>query len=193
MNAQLLLTAAVAMAISAAAQEREDQLVQPVPSVDLVRYAGTWFEIARFPNRFQEKCTGDVTASYTVLEDGTIQVVNRCRKEDGTFDEAEGKARRKSEEEPSSKLEVRFAPAFLSFLPFVWADYWVIDLAPDYSYAVVSGPSREYLWILSRSPIMEQARYDEILDRLRVQSFDVSRLVKTKQSAGEGIEPGESK
>ncbi len=193
MNAQLLLATALAMAISAAAQETEKRPVQTVPSVDLVRYAGTWFEIARFPNRFQEKCIGDVTASYTVLEDGTIQVVNRCRKEDGTFDEAEGKARRKSEEEPSSKLEVRFAPAFLSFLPFVWADYWVIDLAPDYSYAVVSGPSREYLWILSRSPKMDQARYDEILDRLRAQSFDVSRLVKTKQSPGERNEPVQNK
>ncbi len=193
MNAHFVLTTAVAMAISASAQESKDRPVQPVPSVDLVRYAGTWFEIARFPNRFQEKCTGDVTASYTVLEDGTIQVVNKCRKEDGTFDEAEGKARRKSEEEPSSKLEVRFAPAFLSFLPFVWADYWVIDLAPDYSYAVVSGPSREYLWILSRSPRMEQARYDEILDRLRAQGFDVSRLVKTKQSPGERNEPVQNK
>ena len=125
--------------------------LEPVPSIDLNRYIGTWYEIARLPNSFQEKCLGDVTANYSFNDDGTIRVINRCRKENGEMTEAEGKARRLSMDEPNSKLEVRFAPAWLSWLPFVWGNYWVIELAEDYSYAVVGEPKREYLWILSRT------------------------------------------
>ncbi|HEX7572010.1 MAG TPA: lipocalin family protein, partial [Bacteroidota bacterium] len=93
--------------------------LQAVRSVDLPRYCGTWYEIARFPNRFQKECVSNVTATYTLLDDGTIRVVNRCRRANGDTSEAEGKARRKSDAEPASKLEVRFAPAFLSIFPFV--------------------------------------------------------------------------
>jgi apolipoprotein D and lipocalin family protein len=152
-----------------------------VPDVDLARYAGTWYEIARFPNRFQKQCMGYVTATYTLLEDGQIKVVNRCRTEEGSFEEVEGQARRKSDTDPLTKLQVRFAPAFLSFLPFVWGDYWIIDLASDYSYAVIGEPDRKYLWILSRSPGMDDAVYGRILARLREQQYDISRLVRTKQ------------
>ncbi len=97
------------------------------------------------------------------------------------MEEAEGRARRKSDAEPPTKLQVRFAPAILSFLPFVWGDYWIIDLAPDYSYVAVGEPSREYLWILSRTPRLDEAVYAGILDRLREQRYDVSRLMRTKQ------------
>jgi apolipoprotein D and lipocalin family protein len=155
--------------------------LEVVPEVDLARYQGTWFEIARFPNRFQKQCTGNVTATYTLLEDGQIKVVNRCRNEEGTIEEAEGRARRKSDSAPLTKLQVRFAPAFLSFLPFVWGDYWIIDLAQDYSYAVIGEPDRKYLWILSRSPGMDEAVYSRILARLNEQQYDISRLVRTKQ------------
>jgi apolipoprotein D and lipocalin family protein len=85
-----------------------------VDSVDLRRYVGTWYEIARLPNRFQDECAGNVTATYTMLENGEIKVVNRCRDEDGEMKEAEGRVRRASDDEPNSKLKVRFAPAFLS-------------------------------------------------------------------------------
>ena len=155
--------------------------LQVVPSVDLKRYMGTWYEIARLPNPFQKKCISDVTAFYTILEDGTIRVVNRCRTETGEFIESEGKARRKSDDEPNSKLEVRFAPAFLSFLPMVWGKYWVIDLAPDYSYAVVGEPNREYLWILSRTQAMTQETYDAIALKLRERGYDPAGLVRTPQ------------
>lgn len=155
--------------------------LEPVPAVDLHRYMGTWYEVARLPNSFQEKCVGDVTAHYTLQDDGTIKVINKCRKENGETTEVEGKARRKSEDEPSSRLEVRFAPAWLSWLPFVWANYWVIDLADDYSYAVVGEPGREYLWILSRTPKMDDEVYEKILERVRKQGYDTRALVKTKQ------------
>jgi len=156
--------------------------VKPVPAVDLVRYAGTWYEIARFPNRFQKECRSDVTATYSLLDDGQILVINRCRTATGERKEAEGKARRKGEDEPTSKLQVRFAPAILSFLPFVWADYWVIDLAEDYSYAVVGEPSREYLWILARSPVLADGTYEGITRRLRQQGYDPALLIRTSNS-----------
>jgi apolipoprotein D and lipocalin family protein len=150
-----------------------------VASVDLVRYSGTWYEIARLPNRFQTKCAGDVTATYTLLPDGDISVVNRCRAGDGQITESEGRARRAGEE--GAKLEVRFAPAFLSFLPFVWGDYWIIELAPDYSYAVVGEPKRRYLWILARAKRMEEGVLQEILGRVRAQGYDTTPLLRTSQ------------
>ena len=180
MNMLLLISALI---IPIAPQDPGDahqqKPVEVVPSIDLQRYVGTWHEIARFPNTFQRKCAGDVTATYTLLEDGTIKVVNRCRGADGETTEAVGKVRRMSDDEPNSKLEVRFAPAILSFLPFVWGNYWVIDLAADYSYAVVGEPSREYLWILARTPSLDAATYAGILERITRQGYDTSRLIHT--------------
>ncbi len=166
-------------------EDPEYQPLRVVPSVDLVRYSGTWYEIARLPNRFQRQCVGDVKATYTLLEDGEIRVINSCMNEDGETESVEGRARRKNGEEPSSKLEVRFAPAFLSFLPFVWGDYWIIDLDPDYAYAVVGEPKREYLWILARSPDLSNDLYEKILSRLRAQRYDTALLVKTRHSRTE--------
>jgi len=159
--------------------EAQHEPLQVVPRIDLVRYAGTWYEIARFPNRFQRDCAGNVTATYTLLDDGTISVVNRCSQSNGEMKEASGKARRLSDDEPNSKLEVRFAPAILSFLPFVWGNYWVIDLADDYSFAVIGEPNREYLWILARSPSLDADTYGKILDRITRQGYDISKLVRT--------------
>lgn len=99
--------------------------------------------------------------------------------------EATGRARRASDDEPNSKLKVRFAPAFLAFLPFVWGDYWVIDLSPEYTYAVVGEPNRNYLWILSRTPTLPDSTIQGILSRMRSQGYDVSGLVFTKQTVRE--------
>ena len=156
--------------------------VQVVPSVDLTRYTGTWYEIARYPNRFQDFCVGDVTATYTLLEEGEIEVINRCRNAAGEMKEAVGKARKQDADGPDTKLEVRFAPAFLSFLPFVWGDYWIIDLASDYSYAVIGGPDREYLWILARSSMMADSTWSGISRRLILQGFNPAQLVKTSHT-----------
>jgi apolipoprotein D and lipocalin family protein len=177
----ILLGLLIGTTYSLAGDDSAKGALEAVPSVDLNRYVGTWYEIARFPNSFQRMCTGDVTANYTLLDDGTVKVVNRCRKENGEMTEAEGRAKRVGQDEPSSKLLVRFAPSWLSWLPFVWANYWVIDLAEDYSYAVIGEPSREYLWILSRTPKMEDAVYENILQRIRAKGYDTSALVKTRQ------------
>ena len=156
--------------------------LQAVSSIDMGRYLGLWYEIARLPNSFQEKCAGEVTATYSLFDDGDIRVVNRCRKENGDIAEAEGRARRASADGPNSKLKVRFAPAFLAFLPFVWGDYWVIDIAPDYSYAVVGEPGRKYLWVLARTPALDEGVLAGILDRVRAQGYDTSSLIRTRQS-----------
>lgn len=152
-----------------------------VSNIDLEKYSGTWFEIARLPNKFQNKCAGNVTATYKLLEDGKISVINRCKKNDGSIIEAEGIVKLANKNGPNSKLKVRFAPAILSFLPFVWGDYWIIELAEDYSYAVVGEPKRNYLWILSRTPQIDEELYNNLLKKIRLHGYDVDKLVKTKQ------------
>jgi apolipoprotein D and lipocalin family protein len=154
-----------------------------VPTVDIGRYAGTWYEIARYPNRFQRQCVGDVVARYRSLPDGTIEVINSCRTVSGR-DEVQGAARPLAAGD-FARLEVRFAPAWLSFLPFVWGQYWVINLAADYSYAVIGEPSREYLWVLARSPHIDDATLQELLQHAAGQGYDPARVVRTAQTGTE--------
>ena len=156
-----------------------DNAVKAVSRVDLARYAGRWYEVARFPNSFQKSCAGEVTATYTVLPENQVKVVNACRKTNGQQMSAQALA--KPANTSFSQLKVRFAPAFLSFIPLVWADYWVIDLADDYSYAVVGTPDRDYLWILSRTPQLDEKTFGKLVERAAAQGFATNRLVKTRQ------------
>ncbi|MBA4313413.1 MAG: lipocalin [Chlorobiaceae bacterium] len=172
----------VIISASLKAQDKSKQPLEVVPSVDLARYCGMWYEIARLPNGFQTKCAGDVVATYTLLDDGQIKVVNRCQKEDGEVTEAEGRAKRASDDEPNSKLKVRFAPAILSFLPFVWGNYWVLEIDTAYTYAVIGEPDREYLWVLSRTPKMDENIIQGILGRMKERGFDVAKIMRTKQT-----------
>jgi apolipoprotein D and lipocalin family protein len=172
---------ALALLVVASAAVGDERLpVEPVPELDLARYAGTWYEIARLPFRYQKDCAHSVVVHYALRDDGRVDVTNRCVRADGTVSEARGLAKRSGASRPASALKVRFAPAFLSFLSAVWADYWVIDLAPDYGHAAVGGPDRKYLWILSRAPEMPEAQYREVVDRL-ARVYDVSGLVRTEQ------------
>ena len=178
---------AATVAIAAAAMlqlanARAQAPVRTVPFVDLNRYAGDWFEIARFENRFQRRCVSDVRASYARRADGRIDVVNRCRTADG-HTEARGVARLLGEQ-TQAKLKVRFAPAWLSWLPPVWGDYWIIGLAPGYSWAVVGDPGREYLWILARTPGLDAESMAAARTAAQDSGFDVGRLVQTPQEAG---------
>lgn len=160
----------------------------PVPSVDLQRYMGRWHELARFPNRFQSDCIGPATADYRLQPGGTVQVINRCPQAGGKVDEAIGEARRVGDV-GSPKLEVRFAPAWLSWLPMVWGNYWVIDLDPAYQLAVVSEPKREYLWVLARQPQLDNATWEALMARLRAQGFDLSRLQRAAPAASAPSRP----
>jgi len=159
----------------AAATVAAQPALPTVSALDLDRYAGQWYEIARYPNSFERDCVRDVTATYTRNADGTVQVVNACRKADGSVMRAEGLARMAV---PPAKLEVRFAPAWLSWLPLVWADYWVIDLASDYSYAIVGEPSRDYLWILARDPRLPDATLERIVAKLPDLGYEPEKLVR---------------
>lgn len=156
--------------------------VQTVASVDLDRYVGTWFEIARFPNKFQRKCLGDVRAIYAQRPDGRIDVTNSCRVKSGEVEDAKGVAR-VVDQDTRARLEVRFAPAVLSFLPMVWGDYWVIGLADDYSWAVVGTPDREYLWVLARTAAMNDDTWQRAIETATNNGFDTARLERTSQGA----------
>ena len=173
----LLIAATLQTAI---AEAQTPPAVRTIPFVDLDRYAGEWFEIARFPNRFQRECVGDVRATYTPRPDGRVNVVNRCRTADGST-EARGIAR-VVDEHSFARLQVRFAPAWLSFLPVVWGDYWIIGLAPDYSWAVVGDPGRDYLWVLSRTSRLDDVPAAAALAAARNNGFDVKHLVQTPQT-----------
>jgi apolipoprotein D and lipocalin family protein len=154
--------------------------VTPIPSLDVPRYMGTWYEIAKYPNRFQKNCASGTTATYRLRPDKTVEVINRCRRADGRLDQAAGTARQIGAADAPT-LEVRFAPEWLSLLPMVWGDYWVIDLDPDYQLAAVSDPRREYLWILSRTPTVPADTYKALLERLARQGFDLAKLQPTPQ------------
>lgn len=167
---RVLLSPLLALLVGGCVTTTEREGLPPlttVSAVDLDRYLGTWFEIASFPQSFQAGCTA-TTATYTKKDDGTIEVKNECVV-DGKPKVALGRAR---VGESSAKLEVSF------FGPF-WADYWVISLADDYSWAVVGHPSRDYLWILSRTPSLDGATYEDILSDLAARGYDTTRLVKT--------------
>lgn len=151
-----------------------------VASLDVQRYMGTWYEIAKYPNWFQKKCVAETRAEYRLQVGGSVQVINRCRRENGDIDEAIGEARQIGPP-TSAKLKVRFAPSWLSLLPFVWGDYWVVDLDESYQLVAVSEPKREYLWVLSRTPKVEPGIYAALLGRLKGQGFDLGRLELTKQ------------
>lgn len=177
----VLLGITLALLHVQAQAQAPDTSVKTIASLDVPRYLGTWYEVAKFPNWFQKKCVGNTKAIYSLRPDGNLRVLNSCKQADGDTSEAEGTARQIGAKD-SPKLEVRFAPAWLSFLPMVWGDYWVIDLDAQYQLAAVSDPKREYLWVLSRTPQADPKAYDDLLRRLQAQQFDVRKLDLTPQN-----------
>jgi apolipoprotein D and lipocalin family protein len=176
-----LLVLVCLAAFSASAQaDNNPAPLSAIASLDVPRYLGTWYEIAKYPNWFQKKCVAKTNANYQLKTDGSLEVVNRCQLENGEMSVAIGSAKQIGLAN-SAKLKVRFAPAWLSFIPAVWGDYWVIDLDDNYQVAVVSEPKREYLWILSRTPAVDAKAYAELLARLGKKGFDLSKLEVTKQ------------
>ncbi len=162
----------ILLAGSAMAQDKPP--LEVVESVDLQRYLGKWYEIASYPAWFQKGCTGS-TADYTMMPDGRIRVINRCRKKglDGPLKESKGKAE-VVDTTTNAKLKVWF------FWPFK-GNYWIIELDDDYQWAVVGEPGRKYLWILSRTPKMDEAVFQGILSRLPQKGYDPGRLQRTLQ------------
>ncbi|TCS33310.1 apolipoprotein D and lipocalin family protein [Paucimonas lemoignei] len=165
--------------IASDSQSSETAPLSTISSLDVARYMGDWYEIAKYPNRFQKKCASDDRAEYSLRNDGSVQVVNRCKLENGDANQVTGTARQIGGP-TSPKFEVRFAPAWLSFIPAVWGDYWIIDLDDAYQLVAVSEPERKYLWILSRQPQVPQQQYEELLKRLEQKGFDTRKLVPTR-------------
>jgi apolipoprotein D and lipocalin family protein len=162
---------------AAASLKAEDRPLDVVPFVDIQKYLGTWYEIATIPQRFQKGCVG-VTADYVLRKDGDIDVVNTCRQ--GTLDGKVRTARGKAwvvDKKTNAKLKVRF------FWPFTGA-YWVIGLDADYKWAIVGNPGRNYLWILSRTPQMDDALYNELLRLIADKGYDLAKIKKTLQPGG---------
>lgn len=157
-------------------------LAQPlatVEHVDLDRYLGKWYEIASIPQYFQRQCVRDVTAEYA-LKNGAISVINRCTTASGEVSEAEGQARI-VDTFSNAKLEVTFVKLF-GWRYLFGGDYWVIDLAPDYRYAVVGHPSRKYAWVLAKSPQVSSQDLASIEERLKVNGYDTCGLLTTSQT-----------
>lgn len=149
--------------------------LETVPRVDLDRYLGTWYEIARYPHRFQAGCVGSM-ATYSALPDGRIRVENQCREGalDGPVRRATGVAWAAANDPSNARLEVQFLWPFRG-------DYWIIALDPDYRYAVVGHPSREYLWILARTPQLDPELYQRLLGMIAAHGYDLRRLERTLQ------------
>ena len=142
---------------------------------------GTWFEIAKYPNWFQRTCVSNTKAEHRPQPDGAVQVVNRCTTDGGQVKEAIGTARQIGAAN-SPKLQVQFTPAWLSFISFLWADYWVIDLDANYQLVAVSEPKREYLWVLSRTSEVNPTAYAGLLARLEEKGFNLRKLERTRQA-----------
>src|SRR4029078_9254224 len=153
-----------------ALEGRKDEL-EVVPSVDLTRYVGRWYELARLPNAFQKKCADTVTAAYTMGANGKIEVINRCRKASGEYATHQGKAKI-VDKKTNAKLKVTF------FWPF-YGDYWILDLGPNYEYAVVGAPNRDYLWGLSRTPQLDEQLFQRLLREMATRGFATDRMIRT--------------
>jgi len=152
--------------------------LKTVQSVDLKRYKGLWYEIAKIPNRFQRKCASRTTAQYALREDGKLDVINRCNTQERKVIEARGIARI-VDSESNAKLKVSFVK--ILGISLFWGDYWIIGLGEEYDFAVVGTPSRKYGWILSRTPSLSQEKLEEIYKILREQGYNPDEFEITPQ------------
>jgi apolipoprotein D and lipocalin family protein len=183
MKKPVFLAATLLAASTAMAQPSSLPPLQPLPSLDVAPYMGTWYQVLWFPNRFQKQCVSNTAATYRDLGNGTVEVLNRCQTADGKPDSVTGVARPPAgvsridagKLQPA-RLEVSFLPAWLRWTGIGWGAYWVIDLAPDGRYAIISEASREYLWVLSRQPALTPQDDAAIRAKLQGLGFDLAKL-----------------
>jgi apolipoprotein D and lipocalin family protein len=149
-----------------------------VDQVDLNRYAGLWYEIAKIPNSFQDQCAYGTTAEYKLEKDGSIEVINKCFDENGEPDIAGGVANI-VDKKTNAKLEVSFV-SFLGIRPF-WGDYWIIGLDDNYQWAVVGTPGRKYGWVLSRTPSLPDETMQKIFSILKEQNYNPDSFEMSEQ------------
>lgn len=157
--------------------------VTAVHHLDLTRYLGRWYEICRLPLKWEDETATDITANYSLNEDGNVRVDNRCFDEDGKPSQAIGEAT--AVDEANSRLKVTFLPEFIRWIPFTSGDYWVLRIDPDYRVALVGTPDRKYLWVLAREPNLPAGTLDEYLSEARRQGFHLDRLITPRHTGRE--------
>jgi len=176
----LLAAIAVWMLVAVAVA---DPPVQPVERLDLQRYAGTWFEIARTPNKLQERCVGDATVTWSPVDAHAARLVRRCREAGDRWSETAGDAIGEDGDRTGARFQLSYVPSWLRWWPQARDRHWVVLLDDAYHYAVVSDPARRSVWILARTPSLDRGTYAGILDMLRDRKYPVDRLVATPQRA----------
>jgi len=147
-----------------------------IPHLDLNKYLGRWYEICRLPLRWEDETATDITANYSLNDDGNVRVDNRCFDEDGKPSRAVGEA--VPIDDANSRLKVTFLPEFVRWIPFTKGDYWVLKIDPEYRTALVGTPDRKYLWVLSRQPRLSEETEAEYLNEARRQGFDLAKLIR---------------
>jgi len=157
-----------------------DTDVRSVDTLDLQRYLGLWFEIGRLPLRYEDDDATDVTAEYSLNDDGTVQVDNRCLNEDGEPTQALGQA--VPDEAHAGRLRVTFLPEGLRWIPFTKADYWVLKIDDAYRHALVGTPDHKYLWLLSREAHIDDGIREEYLAEARSQGYELESWIEASQS-----------
>ncbi len=175
---------AAAMTQSAAADMPP---LKAVATLDVSKYMGRWYQVALYPNRFQSDCASDTEARYTLLDNGDVTVLNQCRTQNGSMDTAQGIAQAatpvSSGQLSPAQLKVSFLPRWLRWTGWGWGNYWVVQLADDYRYAVVSEPTRQFLWVLSRTPAMKPQDEADVFSYLQRNGFDLARVQRHSQSS----------
>lgn len=154
--------------------------VTAVRHVDLNKYLGDWFEICRLPLKWEDEHAADITATYSLADNGKIRVDNRCLNNEGKSTQAVGLA--EPIDETHAKLTVSFMPQLLRWIPFTNGDYWILKLADDYSVALVGTPNREHLWLLARQPRVGAEIERMYLNEAVSQGFDLSKIIHPVQS-----------
>lgn len=159
---------------------RPEQTVTSVVRLDLERYLGLWYEAGRLPLRFEDAAASDVTAEYSLRDDGTVRVDNRCIDAEGEPTQALGQA--DPDPEHPGRLRVSFLPAAIRWIPFTRADYWVLKIDDAYRHALVGTPDRKHLWLLSRDPHPDEAVQREFLTEARRQGYELAEWIRPAQS-----------
>lgn len=177
---KLILILSVAFTLNLYSEENGP--VKTVDFVDLSRYIGTWYEVASIPQKFQKECSRKSAAEYSLTDSGEIKVINSCETSSGSRKIVEGRAK-VAEGKTNSKLKVTFVH-LLTWIYLFGGDYWILDLADDYSYAVIGDPDREYAWILSRTPAISPKNLQAASESLRSQGYDICKVLTSVQDEG---------
>lgn len=159
----------------------KDEPLKTVDKVELDRYLGVWYEVARKPLYFQKKCDRNVTATYTLNENGNINVDNRCYSHDGKLNQSVGEAFIQNQPY-NSKLKVSFLPSAIRWMPFGRGDYWILKIDADYQTVLVGEPGRKYMWVLSRTSQPNEKVVKEYLDYAKSVGYDLGDVINTKQT-----------